>query len=203
VAAILAALRPEKNHELFLRMAARIVRTVPKAKFLVIGDGVRRQELETMAHELRLEGTVRFLGTRGDVPELLALVDTLVLTSHMEANPVSILEALACEKPVVATNVGSISESVQDGVSGYLVPPGNEAELAKRVESLLIDRQLAHRLGKAGRENVEANWSLEAMVDGYQELIQSIYLSKCVSPAGIAAPADSAEEMAPAVDVAS
>lgn len=121
VATIVAALRPEKNHELFLRAAAKVRHSRPNARFLVIGDGPQRTMLETLASELGLSDAVRFLGTRSDVPELLALTNVLVLSSHMEANPVSILEAMACGKPVVATHVGSIGEVVKDGATGFLV----------------------------------------------------------------------------------
>ena len=124
IAGIVAALRPEKNHELFLRAAALVRRQLPEARFLVIGDGPRRAALETLAAELSLGQAVQFLGTRSDVPELLSLMDVLVLTSHMEANPISILEAMAAEKPVISTRVGSVSETVLDGQTGYLVAPG-------------------------------------------------------------------------------
>ena len=104
---IVAALRPEKNHELFLRAAARVLARVPGARFLIVGDGPKRAELEALAESFAIAEAVRFLGTRSDVPELLSLIDVLVLTSHIEANPVSILEAMAGGKPVVATRVGS------------------------------------------------------------------------------------------------
>ncbi len=181
VATILAALRPEKNHELFLRSAARVRQAVPDAQFLVIGDGVRRAELETLADELHLASSVHFLGTRADVPELLALSDVLVLSSHMEANPVSILEALACAKPVVATRVGSVGETVQDGVSGHLVTPGDESEMTARIVELFRDPAVARVMGRAGRGHVVAHWSLARMVEGYQDLIQEIYLGKCAA----------------------
>ena len=181
VAAILAALRPEKNHELFLRAAARVRQTIPAAQFLVIGDGARRHELEALAEQLQLGQSVHFLGTRADVPELLSLVDVLVLSSHMEANPVSVLEALACEKPVVATRVGSVGETVQDGVSGYLVAPGNDEEMAARVVELFGSPRIARNMGRAGRDHVVANWSLERMVEGYQDLIHDIYAGKCAA----------------------
>lgn len=171
VAAIVAALRPEKNHELFLRMAARVSRELPGAVFLVIGDGALRPRLESLAAELGVAGSVRFLGTRSDVPRLLALVDTLVLSSKMEANPVSILEALACARPVVATRVGSIPETVRDGENGFLVPSEDEQALAERVLELLRNRPLSRELGARGRKGVVANWSLDGMVDGYQDLI--------------------------------
>jgi glycosyltransferase involved in cell wall biosynthesis len=179
VAAIVAALRPEKNHELFLRSAARALAARPDAHFLVIGDGHLRAGLEQLAHDLGLDNHVHFLGTRADIPQLLGLVDVLALSSHMEANPVSILEGLACGKPVVATRVGSIPESVREAETGFLVQPGDDMALAERVVQLFNDRALAQRLGAAGRQLVVDHWSLERMVTGYEQLIRNIYLAKC------------------------
>lgn len=178
VAAIVAALRPEKNHELFLAAAARIRRARPDAQFLIIGDGAERPRLENLRKSLNLAGAVHFLGTRSDIPELLSLVDCLMLTSHMEANPVSILEALACGKPVVATKVGSIAESVRDGENGFVVSPGDEEALASRVVKLFNAPNLIRRFGQSGRETVVKRWSLERMVAGYEELIEGIYATK-------------------------
>ena len=184
VAGILAALRPEKHHELFLRTAALVHREIPEARFLIIGDGPRRPDLETLTHELSLSEAVRFLGTRSDVPELLSLIDVMLLTSHMEANPVSIMEAMAAEKPVVATRVGSVAETVLEGRTGYLVAPGAAEEMAGRVVELLRDREIAAAMGRAGREHVLAHWSVERMVEGYQVLIEGIYTSKCTRRGG-------------------
>lgn len=179
VAAIVAALRPEKNHELFLRAAALVAAEQPTARFLVIGDGARRAELEALARELGLAERVRFLGTRSDVPELLGLVNVLVLSSHMEANPVSVLEGLACGKPVVATRVGSLGETVHDGVNGYLTPAGDAAAMAARIGELLANPARAAELGAAGRQRVVDHWSLERMVEGYEDLITCVYQTKC------------------------
>ena len=188
VAAILAALRPEKNHELFLRAAALVHKEIPEARFVIIGDGPRRAGLETLARELSLDASVRFLGTRADVPELLALADVMLLTSHMEANPVSILEAMAAEKPVVATRVGSVETAVLDGQTGYLVAPGAAEELAGRVVELLRDRPRAAAMGRAGRQHVLRHASVQHMVEGYQDLIAGIYAAKAKPPAGRRAP---------------
>jgi len=179
VAAIVAALRPEKNHEQFLRVAAEVRKRLPSARFLIVGDGPQRPMLEQLASDLDLGDAVLFLGSRNDIPDLLAASDVFVLTSRMEANPVSILEAMASGKPVVAPRVGSIGESVIDGVTGYLTRPGDDAEVVDRVTELLADRPLAERLGAAGREAVCARWSLEAMVSGYEKLLNSIYNQKC------------------------
>jgi len=179
---IVAALRPEKNHELFLRAAALVCRELPQTHFLIVGDGARRAALEQMTAELGLSAAVHFLGTRHDVPEAISLFDVFALTSHMEANPVSILEAMACEKPVVATRVGSVPETVLDGRTGCLAPPGDAPAIAARLVELLRDADRAAAFGRAGREHVIAHWSIERMVRGYEQLLQELYESKCPRP---------------------
>lgn len=175
VATIVAALRPEKNHELLLRAAADVRQRLPELRVLVVGDGTRRPLLEALSADLGLAEAVRFLGTRHDVPQILALSNLFVLCSHMEANPVSILEAMACTRPVVATRVGSVPENVQHGVTGYLVEPGNQQELADRVVELLTDPKRANAMGLAGRQQVLAHGSIDAMVRGYEDLIERLY----------------------------
>jgi glycosyltransferase involved in cell wall biosynthesis len=179
VAGIVAALRPEKNHELFLRAAAHVRARVPAARFLIIGDGPLRPGLEQLATELKIENAVHFLGTRADIPELLSALDVFVLTSKIEANPVSILEAMASGKPVIAPRVGSISESVSDGETGYLTEPNDERQVAARLVELFGDARQARHLGEAGRQAVVARWSLERMVEGYEDLIAEVYRRKC------------------------
>ena len=178
LAGIVAALRPEKNHPLFLQAAQRIREEIAGAHFLVIGDGPQREPLENLARDLGLSDAVHFLGTRHDVPSLLSLLDVFVLTSHMEANPVSILEALACEKPVVATAVGSVPETVLEDKTGCLAEPGNAQAVADRVLSLFRDPRRAAALGRAGRRHVVAHWSLERMVGGYEELLEGLFEAK-------------------------
>ena len=146
---IIAALRPEKNHELFLHVAAQIHVALPEARFLIVGDGPERAKLEALARSLGLAEAVRFLGARRDVPELLALMDVVTLTSRMEANPLCLLEAMAAEKPVVAPRVGSIGESVEDGRTGYLAAAGDAQTMAARILELLQDRRRASSMGRA------------------------------------------------------
>jgi glycosyltransferase involved in cell wall biosynthesis len=178
IVGIVAALRPEKNHALFLEMANRLVQQIPNARFLLIGDGPCREALERKASPSGLAPVVKFLGTRDDVPRLLAAMDVFVLTSHIEANPVSILEAMSAGRPVVATNVGSVSEAVSEGKTGFLVPAGDAVALAERVLELLHNRELRKSLGVAGRQQVITHWSIDSMVHGYEQLIESIYRRK-------------------------
>jgi glycosyltransferase involved in cell wall biosynthesis len=184
VAGIVAALRPEKNHELFLQASAIVHRQMPTAHFLIVGDGPRRAELARKASEMSLQDVVYFAGSRADVPEILGLVDVFALTSHSEASPVSILEAMACEKPVVATRVGSVAETVLDGRTGYLVPPGSAERVAARMLALLEDPDRAATFGRAGRERVIAHWSLDRMVHGYHDLLEGIYEGKSIHKQG-------------------
>jgi glycosyltransferase involved in cell wall biosynthesis len=178
VVGVLAALRPEKNHGLFLAGAKRILEKLPTAQFLVIGDGPRRSELESAARELGIASAVHFLGSRSDVPELLAACDLVALTSHNEAAPVSILEALSTEVPVVASNVGSVKETIVDGETGRLFPAGDVAAFSQASIELLRDSSRRRSMGGEGRKRVIARWSLDAMVRGYEQLIERIYAAK-------------------------
>ena len=182
VVGILAALRPEKNHELFLRGARQILTERPDVRFVVVGDGPRRAELESLAAELGVADAVRFVGSRSDVPDLLAAIDILALTSHNEASPVSILEALSCGRPVVASRVGSVAETVVDGTTGLLFPAGDEAAYVAATLRLVEDPELRRQFGAAGRELVESQWSLASMIAGYQDLIAGIYAVKSAAP---------------------
>jgi glycosyltransferase involved in cell wall biosynthesis len=178
VCGIVAALRPEKNHELFLAAASRVIQQLPEARFVIVGDGPQRSRLERMAQLLNLSHAVRFAGTRSDIPDLLAAFDLFALTSHNEANPVSILEAMSIALPVVATRVGSVAEMVLHGETGEIVSADDARGMTDAWLRILSDRKLAAALGSSGRKQVEQFGSLRSMVSGYEELIESIYRRK-------------------------
>ena len=175
---IVAALRPEKNHELFLESARRTVEHVPDAHFVIAGDGPGRSELEALAAEKGIDNQVHFLGSVSDIPGVLSMLDVFSLTSHNEASPVSILEALSCNRPVVATDVGSISESVLEGKTGFLCDAGDADQLTAKWVKLLKDDDLRESMGRKGRSHVVDNSSLDAMTDGYTELVESLNRQK-------------------------
>jgi glycosyltransferase involved in cell wall biosynthesis len=174
VVGIVAALRPEKNHEMFLQGARLIAAEVPEARFLVVGDGPRRGELESLANALGLADHVQFLGSRDDVPELLAAIDVLALTSLNEASPVSILEGLASGCAVASADVGSVRETVVPGETGLLFPAGDVAQFVDATLRLLRDDAFRAQLATAGRQRVIARWSLESMVTGYERLLSQL-----------------------------
>jgi glycosyltransferase involved in cell wall biosynthesis len=187
VVGIVAALRPEKNHSLFLEMARRVTNELATARFLIIGDGPCRDAIRQQAEELGISDQVLMVGSRDDIPRLLAAMDVFALTSHIEANPVSILEAMSVGRPVVATNVGSIHEAVAEGQTGFLVQPGNADQFAERVIHLLREPLACGSMGAAAREAVVSRWSIESMVHGYERLIESTCARKtCAALAGIA-----------------
>jgi len=156
-----ARLHPQKGLGYLLSAAA----CVPGAVFLVAGDGPQRGALEAESRRLGLAERVIFLGHREDVPALLACCDLFVLPSLFEGLPVSVLEAMAAGKPVIATAVGGTDEVVVHGETGLLVQPGDAGALAEAIQLLLADSGLADRLGTAGRARVEREFSAEAMVD--------------------------------------
>jgi glycosyltransferase involved in cell wall biosynthesis len=181
VVAILAALRPEKNHELFLAGAKEILESHPKTHFLVIGDGPLRSGLEDLAKKLGVGHITHFLGSRPDVHRVLQAVDVLALTSHNEASPVSILEGLSCGVPAVAADVGSVSETVIDGFTGRLFPAGDQASYVSAVVDLLDNEPRRSLLGANGRQEVISKRSLDSMVRGYETLLERLCTAKKVT----------------------
>ena len=155
-----ARLDPQKGHEHLLAAAAEL----PDADFVFAGDGPERRRLEAMARALGVADRVRFLGHRRDVPDLLAACDVFVLPSLYEGLPLSVLEAMAAGKPVVATGVGGTDEAVVDGSSGLLVRPASPAALVTAIRALLGDPVLARRLAETGQARARQEFSAARMV---------------------------------------
>ena len=175
LAGIVAALRPEKNHALFLRAARRVLQSVPEARFVIAGDGPERAAVERESDRLGLGLQVLMLGTRHDVPDLYRALDVAVLTSHpvVETLPVTLIEAAACGTAAVATDVGSVRDVVADGETGYVVPPSDEAALASRMRELLVDAGLRERLGRAARSRAVRRFDERDMLRRYEDLFES------------------------------
>lgn len=175
VVGILAALRPEKDHGTFLRAARIVVDILPEAKFLVVGDGETRPQIERLRLELGLERHVQLTGVRSDVARLLRAVDVFSLSSAtVECFPMALLEAMACGRPAVCTAVGGVPEMIDDGVTGYLVPPRDPERLADRLVRVLSDPEAARRMGIAGRRRVEEEFTLTRSVAGAQNAIDRV-----------------------------
>jgi glycosyltransferase involved in cell wall biosynthesis len=152
-----ARLHPQKGHTYLVSAAA----ATPGATFVFAGDGPLRGSLEAQAAELGVADRCLFLGERTDMPDLLAASDLVVLPSLYEGLPVSVLEAMAAERPVVATAIGGTDEAIVSEESGLLVPPRDPAALAVAIGRLQGDPALARRLASAGRARVEREFSAD------------------------------------------
>jgi glycosyltransferase involved in cell wall biosynthesis len=173
---IVARLVPIKNHRLFFQAAQVVAEAVPQVRFLVVGDGEQREELEAYAGEMGLEGRILFTGWRRDLSRLYADLDVVALTSINEGTPVSLIEAMAAGVPVVATAVGGVPDVVADGETGYLVEDGDVNGLAEAIIELLRSPEKAREMGMAGRKAVYPKFTsqtLIANVEGlYDELLR-------------------------------
>lgn len=150
----------------------------PDLRTLIVGEGPLRERLEEIARAFDLDGRVRFLGHRDDVPRLMAAADIVVLPSSYEGLPNVVLEAMRFRKPVVATAAPGTTEVVVDGETGVLVPVGNSMLLARAIRDLVRDPALARRLGEAGRARVEAQFRVDTMVAQFAELYENLARSK-------------------------
>ena len=164
VVGCVGALVDHKGHRYLVHAAADIVRAVPEARIVILGEGDLRDELSRLIHELGLERHVLLPGFRPDVLSLLKAVDVFVMPSITEGLGTSILDAMACRKAVVASAVGGIPEVVEDGRTGLLVPPRDASALGSALVRLLRDPSLAGRLADAGRARVEQRFTADRMV---------------------------------------
>lgn len=161
-------LKAPKDFVTFVRALAAL--SVGSFEALIVGDGPDRAEVKTEIQRLGLEQSVELAGERSDVPQLLAGSDVFVLSSSSEGLPVSVLEAMAAELPVVASSVGGVAELVDDGETGILVPAGDEQALAHALQRLIDDPDLRRRLGAAGRARAEASFDLDAFRRAHLDL---------------------------------
>ena len=165
-----ARLSLEKAHDTLLEAFAIIRQNIENVKLVIIGDGPMRGELEAMTVALGVASDVLFLGMRRDIPELLNLFDVFVLSSVTEGVSLTLLEAMSAELPIVATNVGGNPEVVLDEVTGIVVPPENSKSLANAIVRILTNRQVARKMGQAGKKRVIKHFSLECMVRSYEDI---------------------------------
>ncbi len=172
-------LHPQKNFELFLEIAADVLKQHPRATFLIAGTGPEEQMLKARAAELALGDRVQFLGPVADPRELYARADLLLLTSRYEGTPMVILEAMAAGVPIVAAALDGVREVLKDGEDAALVTPGDRGAFAERISAMLNAPEEAQRLARAARVKVETSYSAEVMT----RRVEEIYL-RCLQRAG-------------------
>ncbi len=167
---IVARLVAIKAHDVFFQAAREVLPATPTAKFVVIGDGERRQELGELVRQLGIAESVLFVGWRRDMLNVYADLDIVALASLNEGSPVALIEAMASARPVVSTAVGGVPEVVVDGVTGLTVPPSNPHALAQAMLQLLRDGDLAAQLAAAGRRHVYPRYDSSRLVEDVRNL---------------------------------
>ncbi|PYV45505.1 MAG: hypothetical protein DMG06_02080 [Acidobacteria bacterium] len=169
IVGIVAGFKPPKALHHFVTVARRVSDQRTDIKFLMVGDGELREQLEEHVDRLHLDSIVKMVGWRRDVPEFLEIFDVFLLTSLWEGLPRVVVEAMITGVPVVAPDVDGIAEVVRSGETGYLVSPGDTASMAQRVIELLDNETLRRQMGRAAK-GVGQEFSVENMIEDYTRL---------------------------------
>ncbi|MGD2205253.1 MAG: glycosyltransferase family 4 protein [Anaerolineae bacterium] len=172
IVAFVGRLVPAKNVSLLVDLWERFPDT--GAHLLILGDGPRRASLENSCQDKGLTDKVLFTGNVENVAQYLQCSDIYVLPSLTEGLPVALLEAMACSLPVVASSVGGVPELLQDGVNGFLVSPGNAQDFHDKLATLLVDRELQHKMGSQARQTILSNYSLSTISERYLALYKDL-----------------------------
>jgi glycosyltransferase involved in cell wall biosynthesis len=171
---LVGELNERKGHRFVLRAAGEVLKRVPKARFVFVGEGDARDTIEAMRDELGLRDKIFLLGFREDIPAILTASDILVLPSRVEGFGYVLVEAMAARLPVVASDVSSIPEIVEDGATGFLHPVGAEDAIAAKLIALLTDGTLVETMGEAGYRAAAEKFPLDTMVDNLEKLFFAV-----------------------------
>ncbi|HET9165763.1 MAG TPA: glycosyltransferase family 4 protein [Candidatus Angelobacter sp.] len=174
VVGMVARLDLQKGFEYLLRATRELCAAFSALKVVIVGEGPDRQAIESMVQRFGLQSNVILAGQHSHMPEIYAAMDVFVLPSLNEGLPMTILEAMAASRPVIATRVGAIPKVIKDGETGLLVDPGDADGLRNALERLLRDCDLGRRLGSAGHDWVSRNYTSEAMALRYRQMYDEV-----------------------------
>jgi len=169
-----AALVDHKDHATLLAAMPEVLRTIPVLRLVIAGEGASRPQLEAQTARLGIEHAVTLLGRRDDVPRLLRASDAFVLSSKGEGLGTSILDAMACELPVVATDAGGIPEMVAHEQTGFLVPAQDPGALAQAIIRVFQDRETARAVASGGYKLVHERFTVDRMVEGNLRVYEKV-----------------------------
>ncbi|WP_353063652.1 glycosyltransferase family 4 protein [Tunturibacter psychrotolerans] len=178
IVGLIGRLATEKGVDIFLRAAARVLADLPATKFVVIGEGPDREQLELLIDELQTRNNVFMLGRRDDMPSVYASLDIMVSASRHEGLPMAILEGMASGRPVIATAVGAVPDVIVDGHTGVLVPSENVEALAAKIVTLLNNAAQRENLGAAAKRLIEEEFSAERMTTDYLHIYEQAIAAK-------------------------
>ena len=153
---------PEKAHDILLEGFRLVLRQHSNARLWLLGSGPEESSVRNMVEQMQLQDSVQFLGFRSDLERILAMSDVQVHPSDMEGVPLAVCAGLAAGLPVLATEVGGLSEIIRSGENGILIPPRDSQRLAQEMIRLLEDAQFRHQLGEAGKDFIQEEYSLKA-----------------------------------------
>ncbi len=172
---MVGVLRSWKGHNYFIDAIPKILERIPDAFFYIVGDGPQRRHLDELVCNLAFKDRIVFLGHREDVPEIMASLDIIVHPSYAnEGVPQTLLQALAMEKAVIASDTGAIKEIIIDRKTGFLIEPRNPGQITERVTEFYNSIELRSDLGKQGRQLVERSYSLESMLNNIDALYRKL-----------------------------
>lgn len=174
VVIVVAALFEMKGHRDLIAALGMLKDAARKLCVLFVGDGPYKSRLQELAAAIDNGVSIRFLGFRNDIAELLAVSDLSVLPSYSEGLPVSVLEAMSSGMPVIATDVGGLREVIRDGENALLVPPAQPTVLAEKIGLCMRDRPLVERLARRARADVIDAFAIESMLDSYRKLYRKL-----------------------------
>jgi len=163
-----------KGVDVFLKAAEIVLKKFPSTQFVIVGDGPEAHELKRMAQALGIASSVRFVGSRDDVADTASVFNVGVLSSRTEGLPMAVLEYMSLSIPVVATNVGCVSEMVGHGETGLLIPEDDPFALAGALEALLSNPQKANKMGLRGRTKVETCFQISNTVSRTEQLFEKL-----------------------------
>jgi glycosyltransferase involved in cell wall biosynthesis len=178
VVGTIGALVPQKAQHTLVAAAALVLKQVPDARFAILGEGERRPALEAQIRRLHLERHVFLAGFRADVLELLKSFDVFALTSTHEGMCTSLVDAMAAQKPAVATAVGGVPEVMADGDTGFLVPAHDETAVAAKLVVLLTNESLRRRMGDAALARARRLFTVERMVAETAAVYERLFSSR-------------------------
>lgn len=171
---VIGRLRDAKDHAGLFKAWTRVTKVHAKSKLLVVGDGVLRNSLEKLVRDLNISASVTFLGQQDDLPKIISQMDLVVLPSKRESFPISILEAMAMKKPIIATSVGGIPEMISHGRNGFLVPPQDPEALADAILLFMKDPKLFQGMAVEAYHTVNAEFSDKLVINKYEELYHQV-----------------------------
>jgi glycosyltransferase involved in cell wall biosynthesis len=174
VVGVVARLDLQKGFEYLLRAARELCKMFPDLKIVIAGEGPDRNRIEEMIQQYGLQSSVVLAGQQSNMPAVYAAMDIFVLPSLNEGLPMTVLEAMAASKPVIATRVGAIPSVIRDGENGLLVAPKDSEGLRNAVASLLNDPERRRQLGDQAHAWVSQNYTSEAMALKYREMYEGV-----------------------------